>query len=64
MLDKILTLVKDAGKSTQPYLHVGNILANVDNITKSCGLEFLKDKDAMNEAIDHVIDVLKSHKSV
>lgn len=60
MLDILLTLVKDAGLATQPYLHVGNILANVENLTKMCSAEFVKDKNA---AIDAVISLLQSHKS-
>ncbi len=60
MLDILLSLVKDAGIATQPYLHVGNILANLDNLTKMCGTEYVKDKNA---AIDAVIQILENHKS-
>lgn len=61
MLDSLLLLVKNAGVN-QPFLHVGNILATVENLAKMIGTEFLQNGDAKNAAIDSLIALLQSHK--
>ena len=63
MLDTLLSLVKSAGIA-QPFLHVGNILANLENLVKVIGPDYLKDKDAKNAAIDALISLLQAHKDV
>lgn len=64
MIDHLLALVKVSEKCPAPYLHVAQILANFEDLTKKFTLEFMKDQEAANDAIDAVIVLLKNHKKV
>jgi hypothetical protein len=58
MLDKLKELFKEG----LGYTHVAGILQQVANIVNIVNVQYVKDVDAKNLAIDIICDLLKSHK--
>ena len=60
MLDKLKSLFKEGLE----YTHVAGILQQVANITNIVHVQYMKDGDAKNTAIDAICELLQSHKDV
>jgi hypothetical protein len=60
MLDKL----KDLFKEGLGYTHVAGILQQVANIVNIVNVQYVKDVDAKNLAIDLICDLLQSHKDI
>lgn len=60
MLDKIKSLFKgDLG-----YAHTAGVLQQIGNILNIVHVQYMKDGDAKNAAIDAICEILQSHKEV
>jgi hypothetical protein len=60
MLDKIKSLFKDGVE----YTHTAGLLQQIANIVSIVHVQYMKDADGKNAAIDHICDLLQSHKDV
>jgi hypothetical protein len=60
MLDKIKELFKEG----LGYAHLSGLLQQVANITNIVHVQYMKDGQAKNEAIDHICALLQTHKEV
>ena len=60
MLDKL----KDLFKEGLAYTHVAGILQQVANLVNIVNVQYMKDVDAKNLAIDIICGILQSHKDV
>ena len=60
MLDKL----KDLFKEGLGYTHVAGILQQVSNLVNIVNVQYVKDVDAKNLAIDLICGLLQSHKEV
>jgi hypothetical protein len=58
MLDKLKGLFREGLE----YTHVAGILQQVSNIVNIVNLQYVKDVDSKNLAIDIICDLLQSHK--
>jgi hypothetical protein len=58
MLDKLKELFKEG----LGYTHVAGILQQVANIVNIVNVQYVKDSDAKNLAIDIICELLQSHK--
>lgn len=58
MLDKL----KDVFKEGLGYTHVAGILQQLANIVNIVNVQYVKDIDAKNLALDIICDLLQSHK--
>jgi hypothetical protein len=60
MLDKL----KEMFKEGLGYTHIAGILQQVSNITNIVNVQYMKDGDAKNAAIDVICTILQAHKEV
>jgi hypothetical protein len=60
MLDKLKELFKEG----LGYTHVAGILQQVSNIVNIVNVQYVKDVDAKNLAIDIICALIQSHKDV
>jgi len=58
MLDKI----KDLFKEGLGYAHTAGILQQIGNMLNIVHVQYMKDGDAKNAAIDAICEILQSHK--
>lgn len=58
MLDKI----KDLFKEGMGYSHTAGLLQQIGNILNIVHVQYMKDGDAKNAAIDAICEILQSHK--
>jgi len=60
MLDKIKNLFKDGLE----YTHTAGLLQQIANIVNIVHVQYMKDGDSKNTAIDAICEILQSHKDV
>jgi hypothetical protein len=60
MLDKIKELFKEGLE----YTHLSGLLQQIANITNIVHVQYMKDSQAKNAAIDHICALLQSHKDL
>lgn len=59
MLDSLLNLLKNqAGIG-----HLSSILATIEQLVDNVGVDYLKDGNARDAAIDAIVQILQSHKT-
>lgn len=58
MLDVLKELFKDAFQ----YTHTAGVLQQIANLVNMLSVQYTKDSDAKNAAIDVVCQILQSHK--
>lgn len=58
MLDKIKSLFKDGLE----YTHTAGLLQQIANIVNIVHVQYMKDADGKNAAIDAICEILQSHK--
>ena len=60
MLDKLKELFKDG----LGYTHISGVLQQVANLLSIVHVQYMKDEDSKNAAIDTICAILQSHKDV
>jgi hypothetical protein len=60
MLDKL----KEQFREGLGYTHVAGILQQVSNLVNIVNVQYMRDIDAKNLAIEIICDILRSHKEV
>ncbi len=60
MLDVLKNLFKDGLQ----YTHTAGVLQQVANLVNIVSVQYTKDSDAKNAAIDAICQILQSHKDV
>lgn len=60
MLDELKNLFKDGLQ----YTHTAGVLQQIANLVNIVSIQYTKDSDAKNAAIDVVCKILQSHKDV
>jgi hypothetical protein len=60
MLDKIKALFKEGLE----YTHTAGLLQQIANIVNIVNVQYMKDSDGKNAAIDAICEILQSHKDV
>lgn len=60
MLDKLKELFKDG----LGYSHTAGVLQQIGNLVNIVHVQYTKDADAKNAAIDLICEMLQSHKDV
>lgn len=58
MLDKIKSLFKEGLE----YTHTAGILQQISTLVNIVHVQYMKDADAKNAAIDAICEILQSHK--
>ena len=58
MLDKL----KDLFKEGLEYTHVAGLLQQISNIVNIVNVQYMKDGQSKNDAIDHICAMLQKHK--
>lgn len=60
----MLDTIKDLFKEGLGYTHLSGLLQQIANITNIVHVQYMKDGDAKNAAIDAICEILQSHKDV
>ena len=60
----MLDVLKELFKDGLQYTHTAGVLQQVANLVNILGIQYVKDGDAKNAAIDVVCQMLQSHKEV
>ena len=60
MLDKIKSLFKEGLE----YTHTAGLLQQIANLVNIVHVQYMKDADGKNAAIDAICEILQSHKDI